>query len=58
MANRAEVFVQHIEEHLRDLKIKGKVLCKICGKDIDQIFEDEKIRFIKHYHKSKKSEEK
>lgn len=32
------VFVQHIENHLKDT---GKfVMCKICGKTIDEIYEE------------------
>ena len=33
------VFVQHIENHLKDT---GQfVICKICGKTIDEIYEEE-----------------
>jgi len=39
------IFVKHIEEHLKNLKIKGKVLCKICGKDIDQIYKEDNKRY-------------
>ena len=38
---KAIYFVEHIENHLRDLKIDGKVICKICGKTIDEIYEEE-----------------
>ncbi|MCK4759332.1 MAG: hypothetical protein KAT69_04755 [Candidatus Aminicenantes bacterium] len=38
--SREKIFVEHIEQHLKDLKIKGKVLCKICGKDIDTIAQE------------------
>ena len=34
---KERVFVEHIENHLRDMGIEGKVICKICGKDIDII---------------------
>lgn len=34
---KERVFVEHIENHLRDMGIEGKVICKICGKDIDMI---------------------
>jgi len=37
-----DVFVEHIEKHLEEMKIPGKVMCKICGKDIDEIYEEEK----------------
>ena len=36
------VFVGHIKRHLRKMKIDGKVQCKICKKDIDEIYEQEK----------------
>ena len=39
------IFVKHIEEHLKDLNLKGKVQCKICGKDIDQIFKEDNKRY-------------
>ena len=35
--NKDKWFVEHIENHLKEEKIKGKVICKICGKDIDTI---------------------
>jgi len=38
---KALAFVEHIENHLRELKIEGKVVCKICGKTIDEIYEEE-----------------
>ena len=34
---KALVFVRHIEHHLRKEGIDGKVICKICGKNIDEI---------------------
>jgi hypothetical protein len=46
---KALLFVEHIEQHLRasdgfKLRIYGdpKVICKICGKTIDQIAEEAK----------------
>jgi len=36
-------FVEHIEEHLKHYPLfpKGsKVMCKICGKTIDEIYEE------------------
>jgi len=44
---KALVFVEHIEEHLKDLEgfehePKPKVICKICGKDIDEIYAHER----------------
>jgi len=39
---KALAFVNHIENHLRDLKIEGKVICKICGKTIDEIYAEDK----------------
>ena len=32
-------FVRHIEEHLVQMKLKGKVSCRICNKDIDEIYD-------------------
>ena len=40
--SKERIFVRHIENHLKDMKIKGKVICKICGKDIDEIYKEEK----------------
>ena len=37
---KALAFVEHIENHLQDLKIEGKVVCKVCGKTIDEIYEE------------------
>jgi len=38
-------FVEHIEDHIRKgdkrLKPNAKIICKICGKSIDEIFEKE-----------------
>ena len=39
--NKAKWLVLHIEKHLKDMKIDGKVLCKICNKDIDEIAEEQ-----------------
>ena len=39
---KAIVFVEHIENHLAELGLKGKVKCKICEKTIDEIYEEEK----------------
>jgi len=43
MESKSVKFVKHIENHLKDLNIhKGKVLCKICGMDIDEIYQSHK----------------
>ena len=42
--SKGKVFVEHIERHLKDMKIKGKVQCKICGKDIDQIYKEDILK--------------
>ena len=34
---KALAFVEHIQEHL---KSSEKVICKICGKTIDEIYEE------------------
>lgn len=42
---KALTFVIHIEKHLEEMGIKakgGKVCCKICNKDIDEIYEQER----------------
>jgi len=41
--SKEKIFVQHIENHLKTMGIKGKVICKICGKDIDTIADKEVI---------------
>ena len=38
---KALAFVDHIEKHLVERRIGGKVTCKICDKDIDTIFKEE-----------------
>lgn len=38
--SKEKIFVEHIEKHLKEMSIKGKVECKICGKDIDKICEE------------------
>lgn len=46
--DRQIVFVRHVERHLKELAHKdidigdGKVHCKICLKNIDEIYEGEK----------------
>lgn len=39
--SKEKLFVQHIENHLKQMGIKGKVICKICEKDIDEIASEE-----------------
>jgi len=41
--DKTRIFVNHMENHLLDLNLKG-VVCKICGKTIDEIYEEEKNR--------------
>ena len=36
----ALIFVEHIEAHLKELGIDGKVMCKICDKTIDEIISE------------------
>jgi len=45
--SKEKVFVRHIENHLKKMKIKGKVICKICGKDIDEIYQEEGVKIKK-----------
>ncbi|MHA1225201.1 MAG: hypothetical protein ACTSPV_00495 [Candidatus Hodarchaeales archaeon] len=42
--SKEKVFVRHIENHLKDMKIKGKVICKICGKNIDEIYQEARVK--------------
>jgi hypothetical protein len=41
--DKALLFVEHIERHLKKMEDSQdlKVICKICGKTIDQIAEEE-----------------
>ena len=34
-----DVFVQHVQNHLSDNEV---VICKICGKNVNQIYKEEK----------------
>lgn len=46
---KALAFVEHIEEHLKnDVQFSkhDKVMCKICGKTIDEIYE-EAVKLVK-----------
>ena len=44
--NKNDTFIKHIEKHLKNMTPEqrghGKVMCKICGKTIDEIYEEEK----------------
>ena len=44
MKSKEKIFVEHIQKHLREIyqDDDARVVCKICGKDIDQIYEEEK----------------
>jgi len=44
---KEKLFVRHIENHLKEMKIRGKVICKICGKDIDEIYKEARIKIKK-----------
>lgn len=41
---RSELFVKHIENHLKEMGYPtiAKAMCKICRKDIDKIFDEER----------------
>lgn len=42
MKDKANVFVEHIEKHLKLIYPEGaKVSCRICGKTIDEIYVEE-----------------
>ena len=38
--NKNDIFVQHIENHLKEKRLKD-VISKICGKTVDQIYAEE-----------------
>ena len=42
--NKEEIFVRHIENHLKEMGIEGKIVCKICGKDIDEIYQEARTK--------------
>jgi len=44
MSGKNDVFVAHVEHHLKELGLEH-VCCKICGKTIDQIYAENDIRF-------------
>lgn len=49
--NKAEIFVQHVQNHLNNNpelnKEDKKVHCRICMKDIDEIYNNEKSLIIR-----------
>ena len=46
MTKKNDVFVKHIEDHLRKMYAEDHtvryVCCKICGRTLDEIYEDSK----------------
>lgn len=42
---KAIIFVRHIKRHLIQMELENKIRCKICDKDIDKIYEEEKGEF-------------
>jgi translation initiation factor 2 beta subunit (eIF-2beta)/eIF-5 len=40
MSDKNDIFVKHIEKHLEAYP-GAKVICKICGRSIDQIYAEE-----------------
>ena len=38
--SKNDIFVNHIENHLKEMNVDDKVMCKICGKDIDMICQE------------------
>jgi len=43
MKSKEKIFVEHIENHLKEDIFQGqKVACRICDKDIDEVYEQEK----------------
>jgi len=42
---KALVFIEHVEEHLKSMfkpEDNARVMCKICGKTIDEIYKEYK----------------
>ena len=54
--SKEEIFVRHIENHLKEMGIKGKVMCKICGKDIDEIYQGIRVKEKKMKYTKKEIE--
>jgi hypothetical protein len=48
-------FIKHIEEHLKSMpEVKDKrVYCRICGKNIDQIFDEKLLELSKKINRRK-----
>ncbi len=47
--NKETLFVNHIEHHLKEMKIDGKVHCKICNMNIDEMIEERVNEFIEGF---------
>ena len=50
MKSKGDILIEHIENHLKEDKyknceLKGKVICKICNKTADEIYEKYKRSF-------------
>jgi len=41
---KGQVFIEHIQKHLVEMEIEGKVHCKICGMTVEEIYEEWKKR--------------
>lgn len=38
--NKDNIFINHIQRHLDEMGIDGKVICKICGKSAEQVYKE------------------
>ena len=48
MKNKGTVFVEHIQKHFkkRGFSPKTKVICKLCGKSVEEIYEEYKKEIL------------
>jgi len=49
MKNKGTVFVEHIQKHLKEMFPENadvKVICKICGKSVEEIYEEYKKEIL------------
>jgi hypothetical protein len=39
--NKADIFVAHIENHIKGFRWSREIVCSICGKSLDEIIKEE-----------------
>ena len=42
-ADKAVMFVKHIKDHIIEMEIGGEVICAICEKTIDEIYDEQNL---------------